>query len=106
MNNGTIRALVFDFDGTLAEPSIDFAAMKRDLASLVRGYAPGASEAGDVPALEWLEAVAGELARTDAAAARRMTLAAHARIRAIEAEAASRTSLFPFTRVMLAEFAS
>lgn len=102
MRDAWIQAVVFDFDGTLAEPAIDFAAMKRELAGLARDYAPWAEEAGAVPALEWLEALAGELAATDPAAARELTGACHARIRSIEAEAASRARLFPFTRPLLA----
>lgn len=105
MHNEWIQAVVFDFDGTLAEPAIDFTAMKGELAALARGYAPWAEDAGQTPALEWLEALAGELRRRDPVAARRLLATSHARIREIESEAATRARLFPFTRPVLAEFA-
>ena len=94
-----LRAVVFDFDGTLARPALDFVLMKRRIGDLGAGYPCGRAEPGPLPALEWIERLAGSMAEEPAGSFRRE---AHAIIEEMEAEAASRTSLFGFTRPILA----
>lgn len=106
MRNARLRAVVFDFDGTLAELTIDFELMKRRLLALARRVVPDAPEPGATPALEWLDAVTDRLARTDPGAARRLSLRMHAEIRAVETEAASRGRLFSFSRPLLSSLAA
>ena len=57
-----LRAVVFDFDGTLARPTLDFALMKRRIGELGAGYPCGRAEPGPLPALEWIERLAGRMA--------------------------------------------
>ena len=94
-----LRAVVFDFDGTLARPALDFALMKRRIGELGRGYPCGEAVPGRLPALEWIEQLASGM---DSDPALRFRREANAIIEDMEAEAASRTSLFDFTRPILA----
>lgn len=103
---GPLRAVVFDFDGTLAEPVLDFARMRRELAELVRPYAPWARLAPELPVLEWLEALGGEADAREPGAGPALLAAVHERIRALEVEAAGHTRLFPFARALLAGLAA
>ncbi len=111
----TVRAVVFDFDGTLAAPTLDFGVMRRAVAEAMRPHlepypVPGPTSAPahapdrpDLPVMEWIAHVTGLLRqhgrRADADA---LHADAHAAIRRVEVEAAARGSLFPFTRPMLA----
>lgn len=95
------EALVFDFDGTLATLTIDFAAMKRDLLALAREVLPGARPAGTVPALEWMQELLAPLAASEPAAARALERRMHQRIVDIELEAAGRGGLMSFARPLL-----
>ncbi|MEM5787077.1 MAG: hypothetical protein AAGU11_07140, partial [Syntrophobacteraceae bacterium] len=49
-----IGAVVFDFDGTLAELHIDFNEMKRRLSLLAGTYSSAAPPEPFLPVLEWL----------------------------------------------------
>lgn len=96
-----VRAVVFDFDGTLATLTIDFAAMKAELLALAREVLPGAEAPGETPALEWMERLL--LPRTkavsfDVEALRRRL---EARIKDIEVAAARSGELFDFARPVL-----
>ncbi len=93
-----LRALVFDFDGTLARPALDFPLMKRRLAGLAGDVLGVDALPGALPALEWIEQLAGVATPEQADNFRDQ---AHALIRDMEQEAAARTSLFPFTRPLL-----
>lgn len=100
MRNGKrLRAMVFDFDGTLARPALDFPLMKERLADLAARYLGIRPAPGTLPALEWIEALAGTLDAKGAAVFRERS---HALIQDMEREAALRTSLFAFARPMLA----
>ena len=92
-----LAAALFDFDGTLAVPTLDFALMRKTLEALV----PFAREPFRPEAMivEELDRVASLLPPREAEAARR---AAFAAIEAVEMEAAARSSLFPFVRPILA----
>lgn len=92
-----LRAVVFDFDGTLARPALDFALMKRRIAALAaRSGLP--AEPGPLPALEWIQALASAMGEPQGPAFKRQ---AHALIKDMEREAAARTSLFAFARPAL-----
>lgn len=96
-----LKAIIFDFDGTLAELHLDFQDMKRRLAKLARKYFQSTPEPPPVPALEWLDSMVCELRTKDPEAARKLNENAHALIVDIEMRAADKGSLFPFTRPML-----
>lgn len=94
-----LRAMVFDFDGTLARPALDFSLMKARIASLARDRLGRSPEPGPLPALEWIEELAALMPRQSAEAFREES---HRMILGMESEAASRTSLFGFVRPVLA----
>jgi phosphoglycolate phosphatase len=91
-----IDALIFDFDGTLAELTIDFVAMRDEVQALARarGYSRSWPDQGYL--LEQVEAVA--LAMGDGFAAR-----AHQAIIARELASAAQGRLFPFTLDLLGQ---
>jgi len=93
-----LRAVVFDFDGTLARPVLDFPLMKRRIAALAKDYLNRPTEPDQTPALEWIEALAKNLGEAQARSFRNRS---HALIQDMEEEAASRTSLFEFVRPAL-----
>jgi phosphoglycolate phosphatase len=100
---GKLNAVVFDFDGTLAELHLDFAHMKHRLKILAQEYYREVLQTPRTPALEWLESLAAGLRQRDKAAALEFEERAAASIREIELEAARRGALFPFTRSILRE---
>ena len=93
-----LAAAIFDFDGTLARPALDFALMKRRIADLARDILGVETAPGPLPALEWIEQLC---AATRPDPARDFRDQAHAMIEGMEREAAARTSLFPFAREVL-----
>ncbi len=91
-----IKALVFDFDGTLALPTLDFTVMRRRaLEAMARHTA--VPDRPDLPVMELL-ALIGD-ATADARAARDAALTA---VRDVEVEAAKTSALFPFVRPLIA----
>lgn len=88
-----IKALVFDFDGTLAELNIDFGLMRERVLELARrmGYA------APPPQGYLLEQVAA----IDQALGNGFSRAAARLIQDVEVEAAGRGRLFPFTLTLL-----
>jgi phosphoglycolate phosphatase len=103
LRSGRLKAVIFDFDGTLAELHLDFADMKRRLKVLAQEYFAEVLEPQQMPALEWLESLAERLHRTNRAAAAELEKRAGSLIKEIELEAARRGALFPFTRSILQE---
>lgn len=114
-----VRAVVFDFDGTLAVPTLDFGVMRRAVADAMRVHlelhpAPRPTSApahvpdpATLPVMEWIAHVTALLeAHGRSADAAALHADAHAAIRRVEVEAAARGSLFPFTRPMLAALAA
>ena len=93
-----LHAVVFDFDGTLARPALDFALMKERLALLAGRFAGYTPVSAAMPALEWIDTVAASLAPTAAGQFRAQCMAL---VEDMEREAARRTSLFGFTRPVL-----
>lgn len=96
-----LTAVIFDFDGTLAELRIDFTAMKQQLAGLAADYFSPAPLPPPIPALEWLTELAARLRAADPRAASEFVERAGELIVDIEMAAARRGSLFSFTRSML-----
>lgn len=101
---GRLDALVLDFDGTLAELTIDFADMKRRLTALAAAYLGGEPGNDGLPALEWLELA---VTRVEASEGRDTALEFGTRARFLimdmELAAARQGSLFPFAKAVLAE---
>ena len=93
-----IRAVVFDFDGTLAVQTLDFGLMRERAAEALSRYAPVAAVPTE-PVMEELERACAGLSADIAVKARQATLAA---IEKVELEAARHSCLFPCVRPMLA----
>jgi phosphoglycolate phosphatase len=93
-----IRAIVFDFDGTLAELHIDFDEMKSRLESLASEYVPITWKAPLPPVLELLTILTGKVVELRNGGAAEFQARANALITGIEVEAAAKGRLFPFTR--------
>ena len=94
-----LRAALFDFDGTLAVPTLDFSVMRKRAREAMSAYAAIPQEAL-YPVMEELAHLCDGLDPETAARARRDTMAA---IEEVELEASGRSSLFPFVRPMLAD---
>ncbi len=97
-----LKAIIFDFDGTLAELNLDFGLMKERIVklSLSRGLSPRAS--GNIHTLELLSSLASGLPigqRED------FLDQGHSLIREMELQAAANSELFPFTRPLLSRLA-
>jgi phosphoglycolate phosphatase len=101
MWNGKIAAIVFDFDGTLAESCLDFSEMKRRLSSLALEYLPSLRGQPNMPALEWMQVLAVEIGRVKKIETADFLSRAASLILDMELAAASQGSLFPFSRPML-----
>lgn len=95
-----IKGFAFDFDGTLAVPTLDFALMRRHVVEAVRNGA-GVSVQENGPLLESLATATAGLTPEHAAHVRRL---ADEAIKDVELEAAARSRLFPFVRPLLAAF--
>ncbi|BFR48820.1 HAD family hydrolase [Nitratidesulfovibrio sp. HK-II] len=101
----TVRAVVFDFDGTLAVPTLDFGVMRRAVAEAMAAHLTP-PERPDLPVMEWIAHTARLLEERSPVGASALHAEAHAAIRRVEVQAAARGSLFPFTRPMLAALAA
>ena len=93
-----IKAVVFDFDGTLALSPLDFGHMHRKARQALARYAE-VPETLEGPILEDIDRICGELAPVTALLARHAAMEA---IEEVEVEAAREGALFPFVRPMLA----
>ncbi len=91
-----IAALIFDFDGTLAVPMLDFGLMRRAAVAAMRRHV-AVPDRPDLPTMELLALIGTET--DEARAARAAALQA---VRDVEIEAARHSALFPFVRPMLA----
>ena len=90
-------AVLFDFDGTLAVQTLDFAEMRRRAVLAVAPFVRAKHSPG-VPLMEELATLLAPLPREIAEQARRAALDA---AKEVEMEAARTSTLFPFTRPML-----
>ncbi|MFW5500549.1 MULTISPECIES: HAD family hydrolase [unclassified Maridesulfovibrio] len=95
-----IEAIIFDFDGTLAELTIDFDEMKKRLKALGSAFLDPLPEK-DVPALEWVDIIADCLAEEDPELGKEFHTRCRFLIISMEVEAARNGKLFPFTCDML-----
>ena len=93
-----IRAVIFDFDGTLAVQTLDFGLMRERAVKALSRYAP-IVDVPTEPMMEELERACAGLDADTAAKARQATLAA---IEKVELEAARHSRLFPCVRPVLA----
>ncbi|EGJ49261.1 HAD family hydrolase [Desulfocurvibacter africanus] len=102
MRSTPFQALIFDFDGTLAALTIDFALMKQRLAALAEVFLEESISPDGLPVLEWVEQLAATVMSRHG---RELSLEFHTRCRFLimdmEIKAASQGSLFPTTRSML-----
>jgi phosphoglycolate phosphatase len=89
-----VRACLFDLDGTLIAPSIDFGELNRRVRAVVANYGLDAAAFAGAPALEILAAAQAELARRDPAVACRFAAEAQEAILAVELEAAERVQTY------------
>uniref|UniRef100_I2Q7B5 phosphoglycolate phosphatase n=1 Tax=Desulfovibrio sp. U5L TaxID=596152 RepID=I2Q7B5_9BACT len=100
-----LEAVVFDFDGTLAELVLDFTAMKNVVAASAAAYLRTVPPPDGLPALEYAERLAGRIRRASPDDAGRFLADAAQGIRDMETEAAKSARLFPQTRAALASLA-
>lgn len=92
-----IEAIVFDFDGTLAELTIDFDEMKKRLKALGSAFLDPLPEKNDIPALEWVDFMADCLAEDNPDLGKEFHTRCRFLIISMEVEAARNGKLFPFT---------
>jgi phosphoglycolate phosphatase len=90
-----MRAFVFDFDGTLAIPNIDFRLMRRRVEEIARRYGVDPTRFEDLYILEMLEMVRAHLSRTDSPDGESFYREAHEAILALEAECARHGGMLP-----------
>ncbi|MCA1946361.1 MAG: HAD-IA family hydrolase [Desulfovibrio sp.] len=96
-------AVVFDFDGTLAELVLDFEEMKRRVAWVAAEFLLPAPAPGTTPVLEWIDTVRADIdGRCGHDAGVHFFFQAHAAITAMELEAARVGRLFEGARPLLA----
>ncbi|WP_320171486.1 HAD family hydrolase [Maridesulfovibrio sp.] len=96
-----IEAIVFDFDGTLAELTIDFNDMKRRLKALGSAFLDPLPCRDDLPALEWVDFMAECISGEDPALGKEFHTRCRFLIISMEVDAARNGRLFPFTCPML-----
>ncbi|MHB8909584.1 MAG: HAD family hydrolase [Syntrophales bacterium] len=97
------KAIVFDFDGTLAKLNIDFTAMRSDVLEVISAYRIPAEGIRKLHILEMIDAAGAHLAAERPEAALPFRCAAHALVTAREMTAADQGELFDTTRMLLFE---
>ncbi|MBA4356311.1 MAG: HAD family hydrolase [Humidesulfovibrio sp.] len=98
----TLDAMLFDFDGTLATLTIDFARLRRKITALAEPFLGEEPEPSELPVLEWLDELAAEIRGFDQALGLEFHCRGRLVIQATELDAAREATLFPFTRPLLA----
>lgn len=101
--SGRIKAVIFDFDGTLAELHLDFSEMRAAIADLLDRYHLQPSEFEHLYLLEMIEAGERHLAECSVARGETFHKDAMVCIENMEIEAAVHSSLFTGVKDMLAE---
>lgn len=102
MSQKPICAVVFDFDGTLASVPLDFVEMKNRIAAVAEAYLDERPVNPGLPALEWLDVLAAEIAAVeDVDAGKEFHTRGRFVITSMEIEAARQGRLFPFVRPAL-----
>lgn len=89
-----IDAVLFDLDGTLVEPTIDFEAMNQAVHRLAEAFGHLAKGIPRLPALETIARVRGDLAKEDADRAEAFERAALEALVDIEVEASKRARAY------------
>jgi len=96
------RAVVFDFDGTLALLNLDFESMRTAVVQLAQEFSLTPAPHEGTPLLEWLHETASRLeGGRNGAAGSRLLQQADGLIREMEVLAARQGELFGFTRPLL-----
>ena len=90
-----VRACLFDFDGTLIRPSIDFDSMRRVILDLARRHGATAQPFATMPVLEIIGYVTEELSDRDPRQGQEFHGEAHRVVIAIELEAAEGVRAYP-----------
>lgn len=108
MHNGQnttprIKAVVFDFDGTLAELHIDFDLMRSSLADLLHIYDLSPSDFDHLYILEMMDEAGRRISQLSSERGNCFRKEAISLIENIEIEAAGRSSLFTGVREMLSD---
>ena len=98
---GQWKAIVFDFDGTLAELNIDFSGMRTAVLELMARYRIPPEGIGNLHILEMIAAAVAHLAYRTPDQAPTFSHAAHTLIARIEVQAASEGALFAGTKTLL-----
>lgn len=93
-----LDAIIFDFDGTLADVPLDFDRMKTKIAALGEVFLEERPTPGPTPALEWLEELVQEAMKWDEDEGKEFRTRGRLVITAMELDAARDGKLFPFTR--------
>jgi len=96
-----IKAIIFDFDGTLAVLNIDFSSMKERIFDLMRRYGVGEELIEERYLLEIIEEVYRILWRKNPSAAEKFYQEAHQILHEIELGAAKEGRLIPGTETIL-----
>lgn len=93
-----LDAVVFDFDGTLADVPLDLDLMKTRIAALGEVFLEERPTPGPKPALEWLEELVQQALEWDEDEGKEFRTRGQLVITAMELDAARDGALFPFTR--------
>ena len=103
MKKLSLKAVVFDFDGTLAKLNIDFSAMRQDVLALLSRYGVSPDGLRDLFVLEMIAAGEDRVSRLRPGEGAEFSKRACARIAEIEVQAARQGSLFDGVTEMLRE---
>jgi phosphoglycolate phosphatase len=103
IENQTWKAIVFDFDGTLAKLNIDFVLMRAAVRDLPLCRTLPEEKFAGLYTLEMIEAAAALIAASSKKDASRFLQEAYSLIAEIEVEAARKGELFTCTKTLLAE---
>jgi phosphoglycolate phosphatase len=101
-----IKAIVFDFDGTLARLNIDFSVMRSSIRNLMTGFQIPVGEITDLHILEMIDAGGAYLKELRPADAAVFRFRAYDLVTRMEIEAAEKGALLDGTRMLLAELAA
>lgn len=101
-----IRAVVFDFDGTLAKLNINFPKMRNAVVDLIESYQVPLDELRDLFVLEMIDEAAALIALRQPGEKNHFEEQAHTLITNIEIEAAKKGELIDGTRDMLSNLKS
>jgi phosphoglycolate phosphatase len=90
-----IHAFIFDFDGTLATPNIDFGLMRQQVDTIAKRYGADPAQVSHLYILEMIETVRAQLVQARAPGGDDFHREAHASILALEIDCACRGGLLP-----------